>query len=244
MALTHVSNVLGTINPIQELIKFFKEKGVRTRFLIDAAQSIPHIPVNVKNLDCDFLAFSPHKMFGPTGIGVLWARKELLEEMDPLFVGSHMIAEVTKEKATWTDIPWKFEVGTGKLEAAVGLGSAIDYVEQIGMENIMQHERELTEYGFKKLQEIPGLTLFGPKDSKNRLAIFSFNITGAHAHDVAQILDSLGICIRSGHHCAQPLMNVLGVPATARASLYIYNDKSDIDALVEGLKVVKNILKV
>src|SRR3989344_7095470 len=154
VALTQASNVLGTINPIQDLIKFLKEKGVRTKFLIDAAQSIPHIPINVKDLDCDFLAFSPHKMFGPTGIGILWAKKEILEEMDPVFVGSHMIAEVTKDKATFTEIPWKFEVGTGKLEAVVGLGAAIDYIEQVGMENIMRYERELTEYGLEKLQKV------------------------------------------------------------------------------------------
>lgn len=244
IALTQASNVLGTINPIKEIIKFFKELRINAKFLIDAAQSAPHLPIDVQALNCDFLAFSPHKMLGPTGIGVLWGRKELLEKMDPLFFGSHMISKVTKEKAEWTEIPWKFEVGTGKLEAAVGLGAAINYINNVGMQNILEHERELTKYGLEQLQKVEGLTLYGPRDSKDRLAIFSFNFKDAHAHDVAQILDSLGICIRSGHQCAQPLMDILGVSATARASLYFYNEKVDIDALVEGLKLVKKTLKI
>lgn len=244
VALTHVSNVLGTINPLEEIIPYFRELAPEAKILIDAAQSIPHLPIDVQTLGIDFLAFSPHKMLAPSGVGVLWAKEELLEEMDPLFVGSNMINTVTKEKATWAPLPDKFEVGTANLEGVAGLASAISYLKKIGYENIIAHEEELTKYCLEKLSQIPGLKLFGPKDSKNRLCIFSFAIQGAHPHDIAQILDSQKIAIRSGHHCAQITMQALCVPATARASLYLYNTKEDIDKLVEGIKVIKKTLEI
>ena len=244
VALTHVSNVLGTINPIEEIIPYFRKLAPAAKILIDAAQSAPHLPIDVQKLGIDFLAFSPHKMLGPSGVGVLWAKEELLEKMDPLFVGSNMINIVTKEKATWAPLPDKFEVGTANLEGVAGLASAISYINKTGYKNIIAHEQELTEYGLEKLRQIPGLKLFGPLSSENRLGIFSFALDGAHPHDIAQILDSQNIAIRSGHHCAQITMQVLCVPATARASLYLYNTKEDIDKLVEGIKVVKKTLKI
>ena len=244
VALTHASNVLGTINPLEKIIPYFRQLAPAAKILIDAAQSIPHLPIDVQTLDADFLAFSPHKMLGPSGVGILWAKEEILEEMDPLFVGSNMINQVTKEKATWADLPDKFEVGTANLEGVAGLSSAISYINKTGYKNIIAHEQELTEYGLEKLRQIPGLKLFGPLSSENRLGIFSFALDGAHPHDIAQILDSQNIAIRSGHHCAQITMQALCVPATARASLYLYNTKEDIDKLVEGIKVVKKTLKI
>lgn len=241
VSLIHASNVLGTVNPIKDIILFFKSQGVSAKFLVDAAQSVPHMPIDVQDIDCDFLVFSGHKMLGPTGIGVLYAKEELLENMDPLFVGSHMITKVTKEKSLWTEVPWKFEVGTGKLEAAVGLAAAVEYIQLIGFEKIIQHEKELTTYGLEQFQQIDGITLFGPTSLENRLGIFSFSFENIHPHDIAQILDREYIAIRSGHHCAQPLMNVLNLPATARASVYMYNSKEDIDRLVKGLEEVRRV---
>lgn len=243
IALTHASNVLGTINPIKEIISFFKQNNIDAKILIDGAQSVPHFKVDVKDLGCDFYAFSSHKVLGPSGVGVLWGKKELLEETDPLFVGSQMISKVSKDKVSYSEIPFKFEVGTGKLEGVVGLGSAIEYINNVGLDQINEHEREIVEYGLKKLLEVKGLTLYGPKTKGNRLAIFSFNLEGIHAHDVAQILDREGICVRSGHHCAQVLMDVCRVPATARASFYLYNNKEDVDKLIEGLEKVREIFK-
>ena len=244
IALTQASNVLGTINPISEIVSLIKKQGIQAKILIDAAQSIPHMPIDVQKLDIDFLAFSAHKMLGPAGVGVLWAKEDLLETMDPFFVGSNMIATVTKEKATWAEIPEKFETGTGNLEGVAGLSAAISYLENIGWENLISHELELTKYGLAKLKELPFIKLLGPAASENRLGIFSFSFAGAHPHDVAQILDSQNIAIRSGHHCAQVTMKALGVPATARASLYLYNTKEDIDKLVVGLKNVKKTLRI
>lgn len=255
VALTHASNVLGTINPVADIISFFKQQGIQAKFLIDAAQSIPHMPVDVKQLGCDFLAFSSHKMLGPAGVGVLWAKEELLEAMDPLIYGSSMIKTVTKEKAAWADLPDKFEAGTPNLEGVAGFGAAIKYLQTIGMENISEHEQKLTQYALKKLSNIPYVTLYGPSVSQknnaaiqqfnnNRLGIFSFNIQNVHPHDAAQILDSQNICIRSGHHCAQILMQKLKVPATSRASIYLYNTEEDVDSLVEGIKFVKKTLKI
>ena len=244
IALTHASNVLGTINPIGEIIKFLKENNIDAKVLIDGAQAVPHFKVDVLNLGCDFYAFSSHKVLGPSGVGVLWGKKELLLEMDPLFVGSHMISKVSKEKVVYADLPFKFEVGTGKLEGVVGLGAAIDYLNSLGLENILNHERQLVEYGLKKLAEVKGLTLYGPKNLENRLAIFSFNLKGVHAHDVAQILDREGICVRSGHHCAQVLMDVCKVPATVRASFYLYNSTEEIDKLINSLEKVKQVFKM
>lgn len=244
IALTHASNVLGTINPIKEIISFLRNNNIHAKILIDGAQSAPHMPVDMQDLGCDFFAFSGHKMLGPSGIGVLWAKEELLDMMNPLFVGSQMIASVTKEKAIWMESPWKFEVGTGKLEAVVGLSAAVEYLTKIGMENVYQHEQSITKYALEEFRNIENIAFYGPKDTQDRLGIFSFTIDGVHAHDIAQILDRSGICVRSGHHCAQPLMQILKVPATARASLYLYNDEKDIDALIAGIEDVKKTLKV
>lgn len=244
IALAHISNVLGTINPIEKIIAEIKKNYPEIKVLIDAAQSIAHLPIDVQKLDCDFLAFSSHKMLGPAGVGVLWSKEAMLESMNPLFVGSHMIKTVTKEKAVYADLPDKFEVGTGNLEGVAGLGAAITYLQSIGMEKIMHHDTDLTKYGLEKLLEISYLKLHGPKTAENRVGIFSFEIPGVHPHDIAQVLDSRNIAIRSGHHCCQILMNSLGVPATARASFYLYNTKEDVDRLVEGIEEVKKTFNI
>ncbi len=243
LSLTHVSNVLGTINPIAGISKFLKENNIKAKICVDAAQSIPHFSINIKRLGCDFLAFSSHKMLGPSGVGVLWAKFDVLESMEPLLVGSHMISTVSKDNVTFAALPDRFEVGTANLEGVIGLGTAIDYLQNLGMDNIFEYDESLTEYGLQKLLEIKGLKLFGPNSSKERLAIFSFGFEGIHPHDIAQILDEENIAIRSGHHCAQTLMECLKEPATARASFYIYNTKDDIERLIKGLEKVKQILK-
>lgn len=244
ISLTHASNALGTVNPLEEIIAYVKKAGITAKIMIDAAQSIPHLPIDVQNLNIDFLAFSGHKMLGPTGVGVLWGKENLLDAMDPLITGSNMINTVSKDRATWAELPNKFEAGTGNLEGVAGLSAAISYLQEIGLENISNYEKELTKYGLEKLRQIPGIKLFGPSGYEDRIGIFSFGYRDIHPHDIAQILDSRDIAIRSGHHCAQITMNALGVPATARASLYLYNTKVDIDKLVEGLKLVKKILKI
>lgn len=239
LALTHISNVLGTINPIDDIIRQFKKRNPEIKVLIDAAQSIAHLPIDVQTLDCDFLTFSAHKMFGPSGVGVLWARQALLENMNPVIVGSHMIKTVTKEKVVYADVPEKFEAGTGNLEGVAGLRAAVAYIQKSGFETIMKHDAALTAYGLEKLTSLPYLKLHGPKTSENRIGIFSFEIPGIHPHDIAQVLDSHNVAIRSGHHCCQVLMKRLGVPATARASVSLYTTKEDIDRLVDGLAAVK-----
>lgn len=244
VALTQASNVLGTINPIAEIVQFLKQNSVYAKILVDAAQSVPHLPISVKNLACDFLAFSSHKMLGPTGVGVLWAKKELLEGMEPLFVGSHMVSSVTKNKAVWAQIPDKLEVGTGRLEAVIGLGAAIDYLQKIGPRAILNYEKMLTQYALGTLGKISNLDLYGSKEAEGRLGVFSFNLKGIHSHDVAEILNRDQICVRAGHHCAQPLMKALGVSGTVRASLYFYNTKKDLDRLFDGIEKVKKIFKV
>jgi cysteine desulfurase / selenocysteine lyase len=243
VAVTMASNVLGTVNPIKEMAKWLKMHGSMAKILVDAAQAIPHIPINVRELGCDFLAFSGHKMLGPSGVGVLWARRDLLEVMDPLMVGSHMISRVTKEKATWAEIPDKFETGTGRLEAVAGLGEAVKYINKIGWKKIQKTEEWLNGYMAKEMAKIKGAKVYGYKGSEGRLGVWSFNIDGVHAHDVSEILNRKGICVRVGHHCAQPLMDVLKVPATVRASFYIYNTKEDIDKLMTGINEVKRIFK-
>lgn len=244
ISLTHASNVLGTINPIAEITSWLKQNGINAKICIDGAQSIPHLPVNIDKLGCDFFVFSSHKMLGPSGVGVLWAKLEILEQMQPLLVGSHMISTVTKDSANWTDVPDKFEVGTANLEGVVGFGAAINYLNALGMEYVFEYEKQMVEYGLKKLSEIEGLRIFGPKDYDNRLAIFSFGFDGIHPHDIAQILDEENIAIRSGHHCAQVLMEYINESATARASAYIYNSTEDIDKLVRGLKKAKQTFKI
>ena len=227
----HQSNVFGTINPIAEIVKMAHDVGALV--LVDSAQSVPHHSVDVSKLGCDFFAFSGHKMMGPTGVGVLYARQEILKEMNPFMGGGEMIREVSMEKSTWNDIPWKFEAGTPNIAQVIGLGAAIDYLNEIGLQSIFDYEKKLLGYGQEKLQKIPGLTIYGT--SKNKGAVISFNITNIHPHDVAHILDTSGIAIRAGHHCAQPIMKRLSVPATNRASFYLYNTFEEIDSLIEGL---------
>ena len=236
VSITHVSNVLGTINQIQDIAKIAHEKGAL--MIADGAQSAPHMPVDVKNLDVDFYAFSGHKMLGPTGIGVLYGKKELLEEMQPFLYGGEMIREVRFDDTKFNDLPWKFEAGTMNIAEGIGLSAAIDYLNNIGMEQIQKKDRELADYAMKRLKEIKDLTIYGPKE---RGAVVSFNLKDIHAHDVSQILDSEGIAIRAGHHCCMPLMSVLKVPATARASFYLYNTEEEIDKLISALHKVKKI---
>jgi cysteine desulfurase/selenocysteine lyase len=238
VSITHMSNVLGTINPVEQVIAAAHEAGAL--IMLDGAQSVPHLPVNVQELDVDFLVFSGHKMCGPTGIGILYGKRKLLEEMPPFLGGGDMIRTVTLEGYTPNELPWKFEAGTPAIAEAIGLGAAVDYLSGIGMENIHTHEQELTEYALQQVSAIPGLTIYGP-DAGYKGGVISFDIEGAHPHDVATILDSEGIAIRAGHHCCQPLMHHLNVPALARASFYLYTTKGDIDALVEGIYRVKKI---
>jgi len=230
----HVSNVLGTVNPIRELARLAHEQGAV--LVVDGAQSTPHMPVNVQELGADFYAFSGHKMCGPTGIGVLYGRKELLEKMEPVEFGGEMIDTVELYESTWKELPHKFEGGTPIIAGAIGLGAAIDFLNEIGMEAIHKHEQELVKYAMDRLGEIKGLTIYGPK---KRGGLVTFNLGDIHPHDVATVLDSYGIAVRAGHHCAQPLMRWLNVTATARASFYMYNTEEDIDRLVEGLLKAK-----
>jgi len=228
----HQSNVFGTVNPIPEIVKYAHEVGALV--LVDGAQSIPHHRVNISELNCDFFAFSGHKMMGPTGVGVLFAKPELLEAMHPFLGGGEMIRKVTLEGSTWNDIPWKFEAGTPNIAQVIGLGSAIDYINKTGMDNISNYENILLNYAQEKLQKIPRINIYGM--AKDKGAVISFNLENIHPHDVAHILDTYGIAIRAGHHCAQPIMKKLNVAATNRASLYLYNTLEEIDQLVEGLR--------
>jgi cysteine desulfurase/selenocysteine lyase len=234
-----VSNSLGTVNDVARVAAWAHEQGAI--MVCDAAQAVPHKRVDVQALGCDFLAFSGHKMCGPSGIGVLWGRAELLEGMEPFLLGGHMIKKVKLEETTWGDLPHKFEAGTSPMAEAVGLGAAIDYLEGIGFEAIEQHEHELVEYALARLADVPGMTLYGPA-AERRAGIVSFNVEGVHPHDVAQILDLEGVAIRAGHHCCQPLMTKLGVAATNRASFYLYTVSEEIDRLVAGLHKAKKLL--
>ena len=236
ISLTHMSNVLGTINPIKKLSA--KAHQVGAIMIVDGAQGASHLPVDVKELGCDFYAFSGHKMLGPTGIGVLWGKTEYLEEMDPFMGGGEMINTVTMESSTWNEIPYKFEAGTPNFAQAVGLGAAIDYLQNIGMNNIATHEQMLIKYALGKLNQIDGLRIHG--SAKDRSGVISFNMDGIHPHDLAQFLNEDNIAIRVGHHCAQPLLKALGETATARMSFYIYNDESDVDKFCESLETIKN----
>ena len=238
VAFTHMSNVLGTINPAADIIRMAHAAGAIT--VVDAAQSVPHLKVDVQALDADFLAFSAHKMCGPTGIGALYGKTELLESMPPFLGGGDMIKEVKLRSFRPNTLPHKFEAGTPAIAEAVGFGAAVDYLTKIGMDNIAAHEHEITEYALERLEEIPGVKLFGPSaDKKGGVAAFTFD--GVHPHDVAQILDRDGIAIRAGHHCAQPLHEKFGIPATSRASFYLYNTKEEVDFLVNGLYKVKEL---
>ena len=235
LSITYVSNVLGTINPIKEIVKLAKSKGAIT--IVDAAQAIQSLPVNVKEIGCDFLVFSSHKMLGPMGIGVLYGRRELLEKLPPFNFGGGMIKKVTLEDAEWADVPQRFEAGTQNIAEAVGLAEAIRYIKKIGMENIQNWEKELLRYVLKKLKEVPGIKTYNP-GANNSVSIISFNLSRVHPHDVAELLNKDGIAIRAGHHCAMPLMAALKVPGTCRVSFYIYNTFEDVDAFTESLKKI------
>lgn len=239
VSLTQVSNVLGTINPIEKISKIAHENGAL--MIVDGAQAVPHMSVDVKKLDADFYAFSGHKMLGPTGVGVLYGKKELLENMQPFLYGGEMIREVKFDDTRFNELPWKFEAGTPNIIEGIGLGVAIDYLNNIGMQQIQERDKELVKYAIERLKEINGVTIYGPKE---RGAVVSFNIKGVHAHDVSQILDSEGVAIRAGHHCCMPLMSVLGIVATARASFYLYNTEQEIDTLINAIYKVKKIFCV
>lgn len=232
VSITHMSNVLGTINPIKKIAKLTKMVGAI--FIVDGAQSVSHMPVNVQDLECDFLVFSGHKMLGPTGVGVLWGKLELLNELDPFLSGGEMIEKVTLEDSTWNEVPYKFEAGTPNYVQAIGLGAAVKFLSKIGMENVHNYEQELTSYALEKLQTIPKLNIHGSPIKRG--SVISFNIEDIHPQDLAQFLNEDNICIRVGHHCAQPLLETLNETSTARASFYIYNDFSDIDKLVDSIK--------
>ncbi|MBD3363363.1 SufS family cysteine desulfurase [Candidatus Dojkabacteria bacterium] len=242
---THVSNVLGTINPVKKIIEIVKKHSPDTRILLDSAQGIPHLPVDVQDLGVDFVAFSGHKVYGPTGIGVLWAKEEILvKEMIPFRYGGGMIRVVNSDDSIWAEIPEKYEAGTPNIADAIGLGEALKYVSEVGYKKIIKHENEIKEYAYARLKEIPELTLFGPDILKNRQGVFSFDLEGVHSHDIAQILADEGVAVRAGHHCCQVLMkSVLDVQATTRASIGIYNDEDDIDKLIRALKKVIGIFK-
>ncbi len=239
-AFTHISNVLGTVNPVEKLVKIAKAHGAAV--ILDAAQSVPHLPVNFSKMGVDFSVFSGHKMMAPTGIGVLYGKREHLEEMPPYQTGGHMIKTVSKQETTWNDVPWKFEAGTSNIAGAVALGAAVDYLQKIGMKSVERHNAELVTYCLKELQRLDFVTIYGPL--KNRCGVVSFNVGDIHSHDVASVLDNEGIAIRSGHHCCQPLMEVLGLTATCRASFHIYNTKSDVDSLINALHKCKKVFKL
>ena len=235
VSITHISNVLGTINPVKKLAEMAHEMGAL--LIVDGAQGVPHLQVNVQDLGCDFYAFSGHKMLGPTGIGALWGKTELLNEMDPFMGGGEMIETVTMESSTWNEIPYKFEAGTPNFAQAVGLGAAVDYLKTIGMSTIAEHENTLTAYALNKINQIEGIRIHGSADE--RAGVISFNVDGIHPHDLAQFLNEDNIAIRVGHHCAQPLLSTLGETATARLSFYIYNDESDVDKFYDSLTNIR-----
>ena len=239
---THASNVLGTINPINELVKTAKEYGAMT--VVDGAQSVPHMPINVSDIGADFYAFSGHKMLGPLGIGVLYANRRLLEEMNPFLGGGEMIREVSFEKSSWNEVPWKFEAGTPSVADAVGLAEAVKYLNKLGMINVRNHELKITSYAYQSLMEVPKIRLLGPEDSEARTGLISFTLADIHPHDLADFLDKkYGIAIRAGHHCAMPIHTKLGLTATARCSFYVYNTLDEVDVFITGLKDALRVFK-
>jgi cysteine desulfurase/selenocysteine lyase len=242
VAVAHVSNVLGTLNPVAEIAERARAAGALT--MIDGSQAVPQMPVDIGAIGSDFYAWTGHKALGPTGIGILHGRRELLESMRPFIGGGHMISLVGDQESTWNELPWKFEAGTSPIAEAAGLHAAIDYLAAIGMDAVRAHERELTGYALQRLPEIPGLTLFGPTDLDKRGGAVSFAIDGIHPHDIAELCGRQGVCIRAGHHCAQPLMRHLGVPATARASFHVYNRPEDVDRLVDALSEARRIFEL
>jgi cysteine desulfurase/selenocysteine lyase len=239
LAITQMSNVLGTIVPLVEICKLARENGTKT--LIDGAQGVPHLPTDVQNIGCDFLVFSLHKMCGPTGVGVLWGKAELLEAMPPFLGGGDMISSVWRDRFTANQLPWKFEAGTPNIADVIASGVAVDYLSQLGMENIRAHEIELTEYALKRFAELDDVTVYGSKDSQQKGGVISFNLKGLHPHDVGQIVNEDGVAIRVGHHCCQPLMRDMDLMGTARASFYIYTTKDEIDLLINSLNRVKKV---
>jgi len=242
LSLAHVSNALGTINPVREMAREAHKLGATV--VVDAAQSVPHMPVDVADLECDFLAVSGHKMLAPTGIGVLYGRQDLLERMEPVMGGGEMIKEVHLQDVRWNDLPWKFEAGTPNIEGAIGLRAAVDYLSKLGMQNVREHEKDITRYALERLADVKGLVLYGTKEIEKRGAVISFNLGDIHAHDLATVLDTQGIAIRSGYHCAQPLMERLKIPATSRASFYIYNVKREVDVLVRALEKARKMFRI
>jgi cysteine desulfurase / selenocysteine lyase len=239
VAVAHVSNVLGTINPVEEIVSRAHAAGALT--LIDGSQAAPQMPLRLREVDSDFYVWTGHKALGPTGIGVLHGRRDVLQEMRPFLGGGDMISKVEFEDSTWNELPWKFEAGTSPIAEGVGLGAAIDYLGELGMENVRAHERALTAYALERLPEVEGLTIFGPPDADRRGGVVSFALEGMHPHDIAELCDRQAVCIRAGHHCAQPLMRRMGVPATARASFHVYNGTEDVDRLVEALHSAREI---
>jgi cysteine desulfurase / selenocysteine lyase len=241
VAFTHVSNVLGTLNPVAEMVRRARAAGAIT--LIDGAQAVPQLPVDLGVVDADFYAWTGHKALGPT-VGMLHGRRELLKEMRPFLGGGHMISRVEREHSTWNELPWKFEAGTSAIAEAIGLGAAVDYLAAVGMEQVRAHERDLTLYGLERLSEVEGIRIFGPTDLDRRGGVISFAIDGMHAHDIAELCDREAVCVRAGHHCAQPLMRLLGVAATARATFQVYNSREDVDALVSALHGARKVFKL
>ncbi|OLE23699.1 MAG: cysteine desulfurase [Catenulispora sp. 13_1_20CM_3_70_7] len=239
LAITHQSNTLGTINPIKAIAAAAHQAGAMV--LVDGAQAVPHMAVDVQDLGVDFYAFSGHKMCGPTGIGVLWARRSLLNAMPPFLGGGDMIKRVKLTEASWNDLPWKFEAGTPSVAEGIGLGAAVDYLGQFGMDNVRRHERTLVDYAMEKLQEVPGIAVYGPRDPELHGGAISFTLPNIHPHDLATLIDREGIAVRAGHHCTQPLMDRLGVAATTRASFYIYNRTEEVDQLVSGIQKAQQV---
>jgi cysteine desulfurase/selenocysteine lyase len=240
-ALAHISNAFGTVHPVRILAKWSRERDIP--LVLDAAQSAPHLPLDAQATGADFLVFSGHKVFGPMGSGVLWGREEWLEKMPPWQTGGEMISSVKPEKSTWNELPYKFEAGTPDVAAAVGLAAALDWMSSHGVERLEARERDLESYAMRKLLEVEGLTLYGPRDPYRRRAVYSFNLAGIHSHDVAQYLDKVQVAIRSGHHCAQPAMRLMGIPSTARASLAPYNTTEDIDRLADAVRDVQEYFR-
>jgi cysteine desulfurase/selenocysteine lyase len=242
VSLSHMSNVLGTIYPVKEIVKIAHENNIPV--VLDGAQSVPHIETDVQEIDCDFLAFSAHKMLGPTGVGILYVKKEILENMSPFITGGDMIKEVHKHNTIFNDLPYRFEGGTPNIADVIGFNAAVEYLKEIGMKNVRDHEKDLIKYLYNNLKNIKDIEIYGPENSNDRGGLISFNLHGIHPHDCATILNDFGVAIRSGHHCAQVLMDKLDIAASCRASLYIYNTKEEIDIFVNALNHVRRIFKV
>jgi cysteine desulfurase/selenocysteine lyase len=241
LAVTHVSNVVGTVNPVKEMARRAHSEGAAV--VVDGAQSCPHMKVNVKDMDCDFFAFSSHKMLGPTGVGILYGKRDLLEKMQPFLTGGDMISEVHTTGASWNELPWKFEAGTSNIADVIAFSEAIRYLQNVGMDKVTEHEKMLTSYALSELSKLEGVRLYGPDDVRIRGGAISFTLEGVHPHDLAAVLDGEGVAIRSGNHCAQPLHESLSLDATARASVYLYNIEEDIDRLVSGIKKASELMK-